>query len=521
MHQGRRHLLATPAATEATQHSRGRHLLETSKEPAPKCRFTFTRVREEKDQCAFGCCKCVQVAEIEVYGSDPAGHSVRLNVSAVANPSGLSPVGPRGHGTVDGPGGAVDGLRSTKWIDMAFPKGFAPGPHGYSVLEIELEDAPLDSPLSSYAVISGNDAEWRDPLGWTVRCWTYGGLELADVRELAAGDAAADNAAMDDQSSPAADHIVPPAVAPTSRLTRFGFFPLVPLAPPSPPTEPHQPPASPPPPAESGELRLSGGASPSEGQLQIFHEGAWGTVCDDRFSLVDARVACRQLGWPAGAEALVPLADVLPHGNGDVVLSDEVAQLGGTLTSRGVRVWMDGLKCLGDEARLDACSFGGWGVENCVHAEDVALRCNASHGGGGGGGALSSGSAQRSSIDAARFELSFSRKLPPPPAPPLENDDAICAADTLGEDARSAACVRWALAILALPSVALLLAAAAATRAARAEFDDGSSWSGSKPSDSQGLQPTFGVRALGARQEEEGAEMMLWGGQRSDDRRHL
>ena len=83
MHQGRRHLLATPAATEATQHSRGRHLLETSKEPAPKCRFTFTRVREEKDQCAFGCCKCVQVAEIEVYGSDPAGHSVRLNVSGL------------------------------------------------------------------------------------------------------------------------------------------------------------------------------------------------------------------------------------------------------------------------------------------------------------------------------------------------------------------------------------------------------------------------------------------------------
>ena len=39
---------------------------------------------------------------------------------------------------------------------------------------------------------------------------------------------------------------------------------------------------------------------------------------------------------------------------------------------------MDGLRCTGAETRLEACPFGGWGVENCVHAEDVALRCNAS-----------------------------------------------------------------------------------------------------------------------------------------------
>ncbi len=45
------------------------------------------------------------------------------------------------------------------------------------------------------------------------------------------------------------------------------------------------------------EIRLVGGASQSEGRLEVFYQNEWGTVCDDYFGVDDARVVCRQLGF--------------------------------------------------------------------------------------------------------------------------------------------------------------------------------------------------------------------------------
>ena len=52
-----------------------------------------------------------------------------------------------------------------------------------------------------------------------------------------------------------------------------------------------------------GDLRLVQGSNTSssfsEGRLEIFLNGQWGTVCDDGFTFLDAHIACQQLGYAA------------------------------------------------------------------------------------------------------------------------------------------------------------------------------------------------------------------------------
>jgi hypothetical protein len=110
-----------------------------------------------------------------------------------------------------------------------------------------------------------------------------------------------------------------------------------------------------------GTVRLVEGEARRSGRLEIFHEGEWGTVCDDGFETVDASVVCRQLGLPG---------------------------LGGARTclevERGVRqIWLDNVDCAGPETSLSSCASNGWGVHNCSHADDVWVECGESTDAGG------------------------------------------------------------------------------------------------------------------------------------------
>ncbi|XP_064388348.1 neurotrypsin-like [Halichondria panicea] len=112
----------------------------------------------------------------------------------------------------------------------------------------------------------------------------------------------------------------------------------------------------------NGDLRLvdnSGGTGVSSGRLEFYYNGQWGTVCDDSFSLNDARVACRQLGFSTYTR----------YGT--------VGRLGFNEISSDSPTWLDELLCLGRESRLINCPANTIGVEDCTHSQDVGLVCTA------------------------------------------------------------------------------------------------------------------------------------------------
>ena len=94
------------------------------------------------------------------------------------------------------------------------------------------------------------------------------------------------------------------------------------------------------------------------GRVEIFHNGTWGTVCDDGWDLTDAHVVCRQLGYPGAEKAMI---------QGD-----------GVLTGTG-QIWLDEVNCNGNESFLADCSHLGWGIENCYHKEDAGVKCLGEH----------------------------------------------------------------------------------------------------------------------------------------------
>ena len=105
-------------------------------------------------------------------------------------------------------------------------------------------------------------------------------------------------------------------------------------------------------PAE-GDIRLVGGASPNEGRVEVYHNGEWGTVCDDRWDINDASVVCRQAGFDFAVSA-----------NGF-----------STFGSGTGPIHYDEVACTGSEARLSECPHNGIGVHDCIHFEDAGVVC--------------------------------------------------------------------------------------------------------------------------------------------------
>ncbi|XP_077449198.1 scavenger receptor cysteine-rich domain-containing group B protein-like [Stigmatopora argus] len=101
------------------------------------------------------------------------------------------------------------------------------------------------------------------------------------------------------------------------------------------------------------QVRLANGATRCEGRVEVYYNGIWGTVCDDDWDLLDAQVVCHQLDC------------------GVAVAMGSSSQY----TPTSIPIMLDNVDCEGGESNLGHCDSLGWGVHNCYHYEDVAIKC--------------------------------------------------------------------------------------------------------------------------------------------------
>ena len=105
----------------------------------------------------------------------------------------------------------------------------------------------------------------------------------------------------------------------------------------------------------NGALRLvNRGSTEFGGRLEFYYNNQWGIVCNDRWDLSDATVACRQMGF-------VDVTDRYRYGFGSGASSQSI--------------WLDDVECNGSESRLIDCSHAGIGIENCDHYDSVGIVC--------------------------------------------------------------------------------------------------------------------------------------------------
>ena len=101
-------------------------------------------------------------------------------------------------------------------------------------------------------------------------------------------------------------------------------------------------------------VRIVNGPTTYEGRVEIYHNGVWGTICDNGWDLNDAQVVCTELG-----------------------LGNATAAIYRAFYGRGSGpIWLDNLNCVGTELTIANCSHRGWGIiRSCSHYEDAGVKC--------------------------------------------------------------------------------------------------------------------------------------------------
>ena len=101
-------------------------------------------------------------------------------------------------------------------------------------------------------------------------------------------------------------------------------------------------------------VRLVNGPTKYEGRVEVYHNGEWGTVCDDGWDLNDANVVCNELDY------------------GPAITARHNAFYG----EGSGKIWLNDLNCVATEKSIRTCSHRGWRIGNCTHSEDAGVKCS-------------------------------------------------------------------------------------------------------------------------------------------------
>ena len=93
--------------------------------------------------------------------------------------------------------------------------------------------------------------------------------------------------------------------------------------------------------------------SSRSGRVEVQHKGVWGTICGVSWDLQDANVVCRQLGFEGA------LAASRNAGSGP----------------RTGPVWLNEVRCVGNESSISECVHIGWGDHDCRHNYNAGVVC--------------------------------------------------------------------------------------------------------------------------------------------------
>ena len=86
----------------------------------------------------------------------------------------------------------------------------------------------------------------------------------------------------------------------------------------------------------------------------MFYKCQWGTVCGNGWSIKDANVICRQLGYPSASQAW--RGAHFGQGSGPILIQN--------------------VACNGDELTIDQCEHVGWYTDSCRHEDDAGVVCD-------------------------------------------------------------------------------------------------------------------------------------------------
>ena len=105
------------------------------------------------------------------------------------------------------------------------------------------------------------------------------------------------------------------------------------------------------------DTKLVGGSSYREGRVEVFHSGAWGTVCHNDWGMDDAQVLCRSMGYGDAQSATSGSSNSYGPGSGNIAF--------------------DYVRCSGSESSFFDCPNSRYLIHNnCDHTKDAGISCS-------------------------------------------------------------------------------------------------------------------------------------------------